>query len=300
MEIRHLKYFIAVAEELSFTKAARRLNISQPPLSKQIKDLEDSLQHKLFIRSNKEVKLTEVGAGFLFKAYRIIKEIEETKQHLQEIYNNDRKEISVGFSETALQDLISIMKLFKKHFSDIDIKLHRLSSPEQIPAIKNNEIDIGFICSEAEEEMCKTEVLNSHSFNIVLPKEHPLSSYNSPIPINKLKDETFILTPRNVSPSYYDAAFSTFHSNNFFPTKTITAHSSIAIIALIGSGLGVALMPSSLEDFFSNNEEISFKRIKKSVDIKTHFMWNPHNTSPEIKKLIKLSKEYQKSNLNFN
>ncbi|MFA1819602.1 LysR substrate-binding domain-containing protein [Virgibacillus oceani] len=297
MEIRHLKYFIAVAEELSFSKAAKKLNISQPPLSKQIKDLEGSLGQKLFIRNNKKVELTEVGVAFLFKSYKIIKEIEDTKQYLKTIKKNEKKEISIGFSETVLEDLISIVRPFKKKSDNIDITLHRLSSPNQLSSIENNFIDIGFVCTPISQGRYNTLVLNKHPYNIVLPKEHYLSNYNSPISINELKNETFIISPRNVSPAYYDAAFSVFNINNFYPTKTITAYSSTAIIALITAGLGISLLPSSIQHLFSNNKKISFKEIKKTSRIETSVIWDTYNTPPEIKKLIHLAKDFQKKNL---
>ncbi|WP_040978452.1 LysR family transcriptional regulator [Oceanobacillus jeddahense] len=297
MEIRHLKYFIAVAEELSFSKAAKRLNMSQPPLSKQIKDLENDLDQKLFIRDNKKVELTEAGVSFLFKSYKIIKEIEDTKQYLRTLNKNEKKEISIGFSETALTDLVSIVKLFKKQFTDISIKLHRLSSPKQLSSIEDGFIDIGFICTPILKGRYNTLVLNKHSYNMVLPKEHYLSNYNSPISIDELENETFIITPRKVSPAYYDAFFSIFNNNNFYPTNTITAYSSTAIIALITAGLGIALVPSSIKHLFANNKDISFKEIKRTSKIETSIIWDPYNTSPEIEKLIHLAREFQQENL---
>lgn len=300
MEIRHLKYFIAVAEELSFTKAAKRLNISQPPLSKQIKDLENCLEQQLFIRNNKKVELTEAGVNLLFKSYKIIKEIEDTEQYLKAFDKSKKKEISIGFSETALVDLISIIRLFKKQNDDINIKLHRLSSPKQLSSLDDSFIDVGFICSPIPAKgRYNTLILNKHSYSVVLPKEHHLSNHNSPISMNQLEKEIFIITPRKVSPAYYDAAFSIFNNNDFYPTKTITAYSSIAIIALISAGLGVTLIPSSIKHLFANNENISFKQIKGTSNIETSIIWDSYKTSPEVKKIIRLAKEFQKENFNL-
>lgn len=297
MEIRHLKYFIAVAEELSFTKAAKRLNMSQPPLSKQIKDLENHLNQSLFIRNNKKVELTEVGVIFLFQAYKIIKEIEDTKQQLKTLIKNDKREISIGFSETALIDSVSVIRLFKKNYDDIGIKLHRLSSPNQLSSIEENFIDIGFICSPIPQNRYNILAINKHAYCVALPKAHHLSNYNFPISMNQLENETFIITPRSVSPAYYDAIFSVYNKNDFYPTKTITAYSSTAIIALITAELGVALVPTSIKHIFSNHENICFKEIYNTSDIETSIIWDSYNTSPEVQKIILLARELQKTNL---
>ncbi|WP_077357484.1 LysR substrate-binding domain-containing protein [Virgibacillus halodenitrificans] len=290
METRHIRYFIAIAEELSFSKAAKRLNISQPPLSKQIKDLENYLNQKLFSRDNKKVELTEAGKNFLLRSYKIMKEIEDTKHFLQTFNKAEKKEISIGFSETALKDLIPIVRTFNNQSNNIDIKLHRLSSPKQLSSIENNFIDLGFICSPIQQNKYKVYSLNEHHYNIVLPKSHSLSNYNEPISVNQLKEETFIITPRKVSPAYYDAAFPIFGNNSFYPKKTITAYNTTAIIALITAGLGVAFMPSSINQFFSSNENITFNKIKDAPVIETSIIWNPNNITTETKKIINIAK----------
>src|SRR5699024_8738524 len=269
MDIRHMKYFIAVAEELSFSKAAKKLNMSQPPLSKQIKDLEDVLNQKLFKRDNKKVELTEAGANLLFQSYKIVKDVEEIERYFNNLSDNNSAKLSIGFSETVLKDMVSVVKLYNKQYDDIDISIHKLSSPEQIISLENEFIDVGFICNPVVNAKYETLEINSHTYDLAVPHDHFITSRNSPVSLNELKDDNFIITPRSVSPAYYDAAFSVFHTNNFFPKNTITAYNTSAIIALIKAGLGISLLPSSIKALFANQDSVVFKEIGKTSEIDT-------------------------------
>lgn len=286
MELRHLKYFIAVAEELSFSKAARRLKISQPPLSKQIRDLEEYLNQSLFLRSNKKVELTEAGHNLVFRAYKILDEFDEVETYFKYFKTEEGNKLSIAFSESALVDLIDIVKDFKKCYPDTKFNFTRMSAPDQIQALESQQLDIGFSVGEFNfSNKIITKTISKHEFYLVLNKEHPLAENKNPISFDSLTEETFIITPRKVNSSYFDIAFSVFNKNNFFPQETINASSSSAIIALIKAGLGISLVPISIKDLFSNEETLRFKKVMSSDYIYSSVSYNSE-TKNEIVKIF--------------
>src|SRR5699024_5752031 len=142
MELRHLKYFKIVAEELNFTKAAKRLNISQPPLSKQIKQLEEEIGARLFLRTNKKVELTDSGKFFLERVNKIIQEIEEASNQAKKTHEEESRNLTIGVTNSALYSFIPILRAYQEKFHLVNVKVHQLSTPEQIRALNKKQINI--------------------------------------------------------------------------------------------------------------------------------------------------------------
>src|SRR5690625_2131059 len=147
MEVRNLKYFIAVAEELNFTRAAKRLNISQPPLSQQIKILEENIGVKLLDRTNRNVNLTDAGRAFLEKAYKDLVDLEKAKEYTSKIYKGEHGQLTSGFTGAALSDLIPIIQSYQKKYTETEIYMHQMSTHEQLIALPKEEIDVGLLVS---------------------------------------------------------------------------------------------------------------------------------------------------------
>lgn len=290
MELRHLKYFVTVAEELNFTKAASRLNMSQPPLSQQIKQLENSIGVKLLERSNRTVELTDAGRAFLEKAYKILIDIEKAREYTRKIYKGEKGQLSIGFTDSALYDMIPIIQSYQSVNTEVDITMDQMSTVDQLKALQEEEIHIGFICTPIQKSNLHIIPIRKQKFVVVLPKSHKLAQSDIPINIQELVDDTFIVTPRKVSPVYYDTVMSIFHKMSFVPKLTITAHISTAVIALVSSGLGIALIPSSMKNLQITS--VVFKELDFSPTIETSLAWRFNEKSHVVNSIVALVKQY--------
>lgn len=210
------------------------------------------------------------------------------------MFKEEQSKISIGFSETALYDLIPIIQLYQSVYTEEEISIHRMSTSEQLIALEEGKIHIGLICTPIANNNLNIMPIRKQEFEIVLPNSHALSETNEPINIQELKKETFIIAPREVSPAYHDAASSVFHKMSFIPKSTMTAYSSTAIMALVSSGIGIALVPSSMKYFFTG--EVIFRKIKHSPVIETSLAWRRNDKSHAVSSIISLVEQFIQKN----
>src|SRR5271165_2443353 len=206
MELRHLKYFIAVAEELHFTRAADRLHIAQPPLSQQIKQLEEELGAKLFERSKRQVKLTIAGKAALEEARRTIAQAKRVAIAARRAERGEVGELSVGFSSSAPYTMLpAIIRNFRTRFAHVKLTLHERSTEDQIALLRAGAIDAGFVRAPSAEEavgLAITPILRE-PLVAALPQGHR-SRKQKQVAIGALKGEQFVLPPRHAAPVLYD------------------------------------------------------------------------------------------------
>lgn len=290
MELRHLKYFKIVAEELNFTKAAKRLNISQPPLSKQIKQLEEEIGARLFLRTNKKVELTDSGKFFLERVNKIIQEIEEASNQAKKTHEEESRNLTIGVTNSALYSFIPILRAYQEKFHLVNVKVHQLSTPEQIRALNKKQINIGFVCAPITKKNLRTMSINKQRFIIALPETHYLANKN-PISIKDLKENTFITTPRQEGPVYYDTVMNIFKKAGYTPKISSTAHTFTSVMSLVSANMGIAILPSSMK----NNPVtgVVYKELKEFTPKKeTAIVWEQDTKSQIINGFINLAKEY--------
>lgn len=250
MELTHLKYFVAVADELHFGNAAKKLNIAQPPLSQQIMKLEDELGVKLFHRTSRSVKLTDEGQLFLEEARIILKRSENAVSRVRDYALSTYNRLSIGFNEPAINTFLpEAVVSFRKKYPEINLQLHELTTLEQLQALENGSIDIGFLRPfQHDLTNFKTISLFEEPYCLVFPEKHKLlrelkSEFD--IPLNQLKDIPLILFPREVQPELFDTIVKRCEKSGFTPNiiqETRTKHTAFA---LVKGGLGVALVPKS-------------------------------------------------------
>jgi len=193
MELRHLRYFIAVAEELSFSRAAQRLNVSQPPLSRQIRDLESELNVKLFERNRHEVKLTRVGRALLARARELMREAELLRTHAHEMEGDLYEELELGYAPAPTAAIIAgILSRYHELAPGASVTLHDLSLSEILTALKAKRLHAGLTLRPRPEEMrgLKFEPLCRYSVGIICARSNPLALMSvirpSEVPMNKL------------------------------------------------------------------------------------------------------------------
>lgn len=275
MELRHLRYYIVVAEQLHFGRAAKLLNISQPPLSNQIKHLEEELGVQLLVRNNKEVRITPAGQHFLEAAKQCIANLDKEIAFTQRIAQGKEGSISIGFSGTMSFHLIpAIVKDFKKHHPGIDIRLQQLTTYNQIVGLIHGTIDVGFLVSPVSDKRIDNITILEERFVACLPKGHPLADACHAVDVSQLCDENWVMTPREAGHGYYDAVISLCKDQGFMPNVIQTAQEQQTLVALVAAEMGVTLLPHSAT--YIKNDHVVYKEINSNVKKVSSMAWNAH------------------------
>jgi len=291
MELRHLRYFVAVAEELHFTRAAERLNMAQPPLSQQIRQLESELGVQLFQRTKRQVQLTAAGKNFLKNVYKILIDLDKTCDSAQRAQKGEIGNIVVGFTGTATYDILpKLLQPYRSEFPFVDISVLQLSTTDQIQSLLNGEINIGILCAPIKNSQLNFEVIHQEPFIIAMPRNHPLASKSGPIEVQEFSKELFIMIPRNSGQIYYDTIINICHNAGFSPNITQEVHELHTSISLVAAGMGVALVPDSIQNLRVRG--ITYRQLKNSVStLKTALAWRNDETSPLVHTFIALAKK---------
>lgn len=261
MELRHLKYFLAVAEELSFTKAAEKLFISQPPLSRQIIELENEIQAKLFIRNNKKVELTEAGKYFEKEVRELFQNLERISVKTKKIAENVSGEFRIAYISSIYSAVISdLIKHLKEHFPYVNFKLFEVSTTKQIDALEQGKIELGIIRSPIKSPKIKSQLWFQDGFSVVYNKS--LIQINTEKEIPDLKEETFVFFNKDYAPHYHEVLLELCAFYGFTPKIIHEANNINSIVQLVKNGLGISIVPSNIA---RNNQdsEIGFVELKK-------------------------------------
>lgn len=248
MELRHLRYFVAVAEELHFGRAAEKLHIAQPPLSQQIRKLEEELGIQLFLRTKRRVELTDAGRMFLEEARLTIAQAEQTVRVAGRVSRGLIGRLNVGFASVTLYGVLpKIVRTFRSQSPQVELIFQELYSPNQLQALLRREIHVGLLQPPVDDERLAFKVVAREPLVVVLPEDHHLSHLLE-IPLRALTTEPFLLFPRNVRPQIYDQIINLCHDAEFSPNIVHETSPQQTIIGLVAAGIGVSLVPTSLEN----------------------------------------------------
>ena len=279
--LRHYKYFLAVAEELHFKKAADKLFISQPGLSKQIKEMEEALGFKLFERNNRNVVLTAAGKYLKEEITLLLNDNERILRHAQHIATGNEGEIHLGYVGSAMQTIIpKLLIRFRKKYPSIHFSLQEMDNNRQINDLLGNKIDIGFVRLNEVPKALSLRPVFDETFSLVLPKNHALNSRNF-TSLNQLKEEQFIFFEKAYSPSYHEKVMSMFEDCGFSPTISHTSVHATTIYRLVENSFGIAIVPSSLK--LGYNMDIKFIELKNVPQRAVlSLAWNKENRNPML------------------
>lgn len=255
VEMRQIEYFVTVAEELSFRRAAARLNISQPPLSQQIRKLEDELGFALFRRDTHHVSLTEAGRFFLNETRPLLARFSQAKHQGEQIHQGAVGRLTIGFLGSTTYKLASILRTYRKTYPFVALSLRQLKMPEQLQSLHEGQIDIGLMRDVPSHPSLDSLTLYDEPLLAVLPKDHTLPGLDSGIPLDlkQLANEPFVMTPYRQGSSYYDRVIGCCLQSGFHPRVALEAPEILTIVALVGMGAGVALVPESFRQFSHDN-----------------------------------------------
>jgi DNA-binding transcriptional LysR family regulator len=245
MELRQLKYFVTVAEELNFRRAAERLFMEQPPLSRQIHQLEDELQVELFHRSKRGVTLTQSGQAFLDEARLTLAQAERAAKAAQRASHS--KTLSIGFSICAFNRVLpELIQSYRQQYADVVVTLTEMPTEAQIQALLNETIDIGFVHAPVAHPDLLTLTLLSEPLVVALPPDHSLVQHER-IDLPWLANEPFILFPEAVKPELYSQIMKLCQQARFAPRIVQEASPPEVLLSLVASGMGITLVASGAE-----------------------------------------------------
>jgi DNA-binding transcriptional LysR family regulator len=242
LELRHLRYFTALAEELHFGRAAERLHISQPPLSQQIAQLEKQLGVRLLTRTSRSVELTDAGRLFLDEARRTLAQAEHAKHVAERAGRGDLGQLAVGLL-AACGVIPRAVRRFIRRYPGVQLTLKVMSSAEQLAALAQGRLDVGFVHLPAGAEALAVEEVEGHVLVAALPSGHRLARQPS-ISWGALAGESFIGFPRASAPAAYDAIVSRLREAGFHPNVVHRTDSMLARLRLVGAGVGISLLPA--------------------------------------------------------
>ncbi|MGM3306907.1 LysR family transcriptional regulator [Anabaena sp. WFMT] len=292
MELRHLRYFIAVAEELHFSKAAEKLHIAQPPLSQQIQQLEAELGVKLFDRKTKrQVQLTEAGKVFLQEAYQLLEQLETAVALTQRTGRGETGKLRIGFTSLVIYDLLPlILRKFREQFLEVEIELLELTTSQQEEALRDSLIQVGFAHPPLEDDTLSYECIHKETLVVALSSTHSLTQKDY-ISVRSLLNESLIMFPRYLAPGLYDRIMSLFHQANFSPNITQEAIQMQTIIGLVSAEMGVAITPSSLQNL--QRSGVVYRPILEEVPlIETAIIWQQDCLTPIVENFLKCTQEF--------
>ncbi|MGJ7917825.1 LysR substrate-binding domain-containing protein [Massilia sp. LXY-6] len=250
MELRHLRYFVAVAEELSFTRAAERLHIGQPPLSQQIQALESEVGARLFERNKRRVLLTEAGKLFLADARRVLALSEQAKETARRAHLGEAGELRVGFTfSTPFTPLFAkVVRRYRQQYPGVLLTFHEMATLPQLAKIEARELDVGFVRSAGMRlpHAVALTMLRRDPLRLVLPADAPLAREKR-IAVKDLAGQAFVVFPKDAGTGIYQQIFDLCHAAGFTPQIAIEAGEPSTIIGLVAAGCGISVLPSSFE-----------------------------------------------------
>jgi DNA-binding transcriptional LysR family regulator len=249
VELRQLRYFLAVAEEGSFSRAAERLHVSQPPLSMHVKALEEALDVRLLDRTNRGVTLTPAGQVFFDEVRAILRRLDQAKLKAQQAGQGEVGTLSVGFVSIAGYGILPpALKRFRERFPKVDVQLHELTTDAQIREMRAGRLDLGIGLSPVDEADLTFETVLRESLLLAAPVGHPLIPRSGPVRLKALSNEPFIIPPRDVAPGLYDQILSLCRASGFAPNITQHARQMQTVVGLVASDMGLALVPASVQN----------------------------------------------------
>jgi DNA-binding transcriptional LysR family regulator len=297
MELRHLRYFVAVAEELHFGRAARRLNLAQPPLSQQIRSLESELGLALFHRTSRKVELTEAGNLLLAQARLVLMQAETATQTMRAAHRGEAGRLTIGFTTSAVYSLVpAILREFNRSRPHVEIRCLEMNPEQQLSALQERQIQVSFTRTPLGDAGLQTELLDREGFVMALPVDHPRAGQVR-LRLRDFSGEGFILFSRHQGSAIYDAIIASCQKAGFSPRIAQEGGGVQTILALVAAGLGVAMVPASLRHL--QRPGVVYRELPASdtQEVGLMLVWRKDDRSPVVESLVKIAREVARAQL---
>jgi DNA-binding transcriptional LysR family regulator len=289
MELRHLRYFVAVAEELHFGRAAERLYIAQSALSQQILSLEAELGIPLLERTKRRVQLTAAGQALLEDARNILHQVEQAIERSQRVARGEIGQLRIGFTILALHSILPpMLATFRKHYPKVQLVLSEMSTQAQLEALRHQQIDVGFLHPPINERDLELVEIKTEAMMVVLSSQHPLARRKR-LTVRSLSPYPLIVHPRHEGPVLYDQILQLYANADCQPTIAQEATTSPTRIGLVATGIGITFVP---EGFCAlNYPGIVYKKLSGSVPRLSYGMaWQREDTAPLVQSLLNINR----------
>jgi DNA-binding transcriptional LysR family regulator len=287
MELRQIRYFQALGRELHFARAAEKLFITQPALTKQIQQLESAMEVKLLERTKRSVQLTVAGEYFLEEVDYLLNHLERSVEGAQRRARGELDEIRIGFVGSAMQHVIpDLLVKLNQEAPRVHAALDELNNKSQIQAIQKDKLDIGFVRMESVPQGLDKHMVYEDSFSLVVSSQHPIlkEGFDS---LRQFKNDSFILFSNDYSQEYYDNIMGIFNDHQFRPKVSYRSVQANSIFRLVEKQLGVAIVPSALATGISLDLAfISLAYLRQRTRL--YAVWSPENQNAALKQFLQL------------
>ncbi len=289
MELRHLRYFVVVAEELNVTRAAKLLQMAQPPLSQQIHQLEEELGVTLFHRSKRRIELTDAGQVFLEEARRTLVQAEHACRMAQRAQRSEIGRLVIGFVSEATYDLLpTMLQAYRARFPQVEIVLCEMTTMQQVQALQQGDIHLGVLRPPIPETGLKLQIVRQEPFVIVLPPSAVFAP-DERITLSALSEEPFVLFPRAISPGAYDQVISLCNQAGFSPMIVQEATELHTILGLVAIGIGVSLLPASVR--LLRSQGVVYRALPRNgTQTSTALVWRQDSRSSVVSTFLDVAR----------
>lgn len=248
IELRHLRYFIAVAEELHFGRAALRLNISQPPLSQQIQLLEKQIGARLLARTNRSVQLTAAGRQFLLDARAILLEVDQAASRAARLHQGEEGEIRIGFTSSApfIAAVSDALFTFRQRYPQVHIQMQEMNTRQQLTPLGDGRLDLGVMRNTPLPDTLAWQLLLREPLCCVVHQAHPLAR-RSQVSVRELAQEPFVFFDAQSGTALYGETMALLHRYQIQPYITQEVGEAMTILGLVATGLGISILPASFQ-----------------------------------------------------
>ena len=290
MELQHFRCFIVLAEELHFTRAAERLHLSQPHLTRIINQIEKELGVLLLQRTTRQVRLTNAGEKFLTESISVIARVEEAIKTMQSFASKNYSSLAVGFTEMARHSVVpKIISVFRDKYPEIELEILEECTEELVEALRIAKVDIAFLHPPLRAGFLNSISIYREHFTIALPFDHPLA-LKTEINFAALKNETFIMHHRKHGPVMYDRIFQLCKEAGFLP-KVIHRDTGRSFLGYVTAKLGVCFVTPSMQH--TKNPGVICLPIAGDAPILEHAIaWRKNDTSPSVEGFLKIVEEF--------
>ncbi|MBT0570523.1 LysR family transcriptional regulator [Curvibacter sp. CHRR-16] len=246
MDLRQLRYFVAVATTKNFTRAAEQVHIAQPPLSRQIQQLEDELGVQLIQRNSRPLRLTEAGRLFYEQSLQVLQKVEQMKTGVRHAASGERQSISIAYvASTLYGGLPMLVRMFRQRYPDTDVHLVDLGSVQQMAELKSGRIDLGFGRVRTRDASVVRTVLREERLVLALPPSSPLAASRGRIALKEIAQERLIVFPKEPRPSYADQVLSLLHDHGIRLAEVHEVRELQAALGLVACEMGVCIIPAA-------------------------------------------------------
>jgi DNA-binding transcriptional LysR family regulator len=290
IELRHLKYFVAVAEELNFGRAAQRLYITQPSLSRQIVNLEGELGFTLFARDKRQIQLTEAGRIFLIEAQQILARFDRGMNIARRIGTGELGELRIGFQGSSVYDIIPLsIRAFREHFPQVEPIVYNLPTSEQIELIENGNLDLGFIVPPICDADLRLETILVEPLVLALPETHPLAG-ETEILLTAIADEPLILASRDRGCGLHEQILQFYEREGLRPNVVHAAKEMQVMLGFVAAGIGVSLLPASVKNL--QRLGVVYRALKPDAPVaELAVAWRQDNTKATLERFLEKIRE---------